>query len=283
MHEPWWKHSPVVGALFACALLVSSCAADMGHCDMTLLGGSAVVGNAAPTKGQLVVQNTCAAGRCHSQTATGNNRVGAPAGLDFDVVPFDSSVAEINKITHGAKVVHDHRSAMWAQVEAGEMPPKGQTMLNASDKESLRNWLACGAPVIAAPAVGPVSADWTAVYTSLATMCTGCHGSQTYVGAGNGFQLGDANSSVPATVCTAYHNVISKPAVTTMGMCASSGLSLVVPGQPDNSLLLRKIEGTQPCGMAMPYGTSGLGPSSTTSMALRQWIMAGAVPPSGCQ
>jgi hypothetical protein len=75
-----------------------------------------------------------------------------------------------------------------------------------------------------------------------------------------------------------------KPAVTTIGQppCASSGMQLVVPNQPDMSLLLKKVEGTQTCGAAMPLSTPGLGTGNATVMALRAWIMSGAPAPMNC-
>ena len=60
--------------------------------------------------------------------------------------------AEYARITKAAKVVQDHADEMWEEIQDGEMPPKNQMRsLSSDDKESLRNWLACGAPVIFAP------------------------------------------------------------------------------------------------------------------------------------
>jgi hypothetical protein len=56
--------------------------------------------------------------------------------------------------------------------------------------------------------------------------------------------------------------------------CGSSGLKRVVPGDPDNSLLVQKLEGTASCGVRMP---KDLDPLSTDQIALiRAWIEAGA-------
>ena len=266
-------------ALGACALGLTSCSPSLGKCDQALLGGNATPGMAVPNAGQVVVQTNCATGHCHTVLATGINRVGVPAGLNFDVVPNDTSQPEVDRVTRGAKVVADHRDAMWGQVEAGYMPPKGQAPLSAADKETMRNWLACGSPVIITPGAATVASDWNSIYQQLGKMCTVCHGTASATSLGMGFLLGDPDTTNPTNICNAYHNILNKKSVTPM--CASTNLSLIVPGQPDSSLLLKKIEGTQPCGMGMPLGAP-LGPNNAITLAVRQWITAGALPPAGC-
>jgi hypothetical protein len=55
--------------------------------------------------------------------------------------------------------------------------------------------------------------------------------------------------------------------------CKDSGLTRVVPGDPDNSLMIMKVEHTQPCGDSMPPG----GMLAADKVAqLRAWIMNGA-------
>ncbi len=274
------KHTLILAALCAPALLSAGCQPGVGQCDQATLGDINPQTATTPLVGQLAVQHNCAT--CHSVNAVGDARVGAPAGLDFDVVPLDNSPLELAKITHGAKQVSQHREAMWGQIESGYMPPKGHGVLSASDKEAIRNWLACGAPVVDAPAMGPSGADWTSIYSmSLAPTCTVCHGTASYMGAGNGFLLGDPDTTNPANICAAYHNVVNRTAVTTQGNCASMGLTLVLPSNPDASLLYRKLAGTQTCGLGMPYGAP-LGPNDRTTLAVYQWIMMGAPPPAGC-
>jgi hypothetical protein len=249
----------VVMAVLAGAL-VTSCGTDLGTCNENMPGGANPGGMSMAAAGQQVVAQACAGGRCHSATATGKNRVGVPAGLNFDV----------------PSVVHDWSQTMWDQIEDGNMPPKNQgRVLSVADKETLRNWLACGAPT--APTMG-VTADWSSIYMSLIGTtgnCLGCHGGDGSVG--GGFALG-------MDPCTAYKNVVNAAAKTTIGVpsCAASGMKLVVPSQPDMSLLLEKLVGMPPCGSPMPLGSMGLGASNPTVMALRTWIMNGAQAPSGC-
>src|SRR5689334_8782598 len=86
------------GALsaFVLALLVSSCGSEgLGECDRAKLGGSTAAGpDTTPYDGQRVLQSSCSGG-CHSSSAKGSVRKGAPASLDFDVVPKSKSPADV--------------------------------------------------------------------------------------------------------------------------------------------------------------------------------------------
>jgi polyvinyl alcohol dehydrogenase (cytochrome) len=55
--------------------------------------------------------------------------------------------------------------------------------------------------------------------------------------------------------------------------CKDSGLTRVVPGKPDESLLVKKLEGTQSCGTSMP---PGLKLSADQIAQVRTWIANGA-------
>jgi mono/diheme cytochrome c family protein len=272
-----------IAALAACGL--TSCgSADLGSCDMTVLGGSAIAGMASPTAGQLVVEKSCAGGRCHSANAKGLNRVGAPAGLDFDVVPPDTSLESLTRIERGAKHVHENIDEMWTMVDEGDMPPPNQgRVFTSQDKETLRNWLACGAPVIEAPiSIGGggdsgTTPSWDQIYPALSmNQCLSCHSSGAAKLAGDGFIFGDSGDA-----CGAYRNIVNKKAVTASGGCAAMNLTIITPNAPDMSLMLQKLEGTQPCGSPIPAGVA-LGASNPTVMALRAWIAGGAPPPAGC-
>ncbi len=274
-----WCSALIAGA----GLFVLSCGPDLGECDMTKLGGT----NTDPHAGQKLVHSSCAGGRCHSLDAKGDLRVGAPAELDFDVVPADMSPAQIAKVRDGAENVHDHREAMWDAIEGGSMPPplpEGSAPLTSENKETIRNWLACGAEVIATPGTTPIGgASWTDIYEALvgpgATACTTCHGAAPAT-IGDGFVLG-----MPGDACGAYARVVNVDAKTDDGMppCLGKG-KLVVPNDPTNSILLRKIEGgMQLCGSPMPLGNmNGLGATNAIVMNMRAWIMAGAPKPTTC-
>jgi hypothetical protein len=55
---------------------------------------------------------------------------------------------------------------------------------------------------------------------------------------------------------------------------ACSGRDLVVPGDPDNSLLVLKVAGPPPCGNRMPLGGKTL--SAAQISMVRSWVAAGA-------
>ena len=127
----------------------------------------------------------CADGFCHAEGATGDTRNGVPAGLNYGLIActLDSGGAcqepdfDPERLSRNASRVFDHARRILGEVEAGTMPPlanadlddyyrfgsrttfdlatrTGDTPLPAIDspegEEILRNWLACGAPVIGA-------------------------------------------------------------------------------------------------------------------------------------
>ncbi len=266
-------------AATGCVLWLAACGgADLGECDMAVLGGSADVAAPRPHEGQLRVNASCAAGHCHSADARGAARDGAPAGLDFDVVPQDMTLPQISKIMDGAAVVQDELENMWSLIDSGEMPPAppaGSGELSAADKEVVRNWLACGAPVIATPiAANPADGAWSAIYTSFRNMgCQGCH----LAGSAMGAFLPTMDAA-----CAAYGSVVG--AAASGPECGGTGMMLVQPSNAAGSLLLQKLRGTQTCGGPMPMGAPD--PLAVTNAALvdmiEQWIIVGAPAPAGC-
>ena len=88
---------------------------------------------------------------------------------------------------------------MWSEIESGSMPPPkpaGTGELSSADKETVRNWLACGAPVIQAVG-GTATATWDSIWGTIGPLCVGCHDTER----SRGFQdallgeLGDACGS----------------------------------------------------------------------------------------
>lgn len=267
----------------AAALIFAGCAPDLGDCDPTMLGGSET-GTLAPHTGQLLLANSCAAGRCHAESAKGESRKGAPAGLNFGVVPASNSEEDLAAARRSSGVVSNHSLDIWDEVEAGTMPPPkpaGAGALAPSQKEILRNWLACGAPVVEAPPTADPNADaWTKIYTQLSGSCAGCHSAATAATAGGGFEFGEASTEASA-VCAAHYNVVG---VATSASGACSGKRIVTASEPDNSVLLVKLTGANLCGSLMPLGSPTPFEMSHTQLVadLRAWIMSGAKPPAGC-
>ncbi len=88
-------------------------------------------------------------------------------------------------------------------------------------------------------------------------ICTQCH-----IGAAapQGLRLDEAN---------AFDNLVN---VRSQG----SGLLRVEPFMPDDSYLVRKVEGTQSSGAQMPFGLPPL--SDEDQLLIRQWVANGAMP-----
>jgi len=244
---------------------LSGCGSDLGKCDVAALGGNVTPGQLAPHTGQLLVNRSCAAGSCHSESAIGTARDGAPAGLNFDVVPQDLSPAEMAKITRGSANVNDNADDMWSWIDDGTMPPEGKRVApTATEKEAIRNWLACGAEVVpVAPAID-MSGDFNQLFTSLQRDCGACHGAGSVSG-----------QWLKADPCATRAALVNTSA--TGPSCGPTGRVLVTPGNPDNSLMLQKLEGaTQTCGTAMPLGRADAVPSAYAA-PLRAWITGGAL------
>ena len=117
-------------------------------------------------------------------------------------------------------------------------------------------------PVVDEPVVVPPPVISTAFGTIQSTVftpiCSECHGP---VGASAGLRL-DATVSFSTIVGVASTEV---PA-----------LSRIEPGDPDNSYLIQKIEGTQAIGAQMPLGGPPL-PAETMAF-FREWVSNGALP-----
>jgi len=238
-----------------------------------MLGGSVVPGMEQPHTGQLLIHNTCAAGRCHSQTATGSNRVGVPAGLNFDVVPASTAPEALAIAQSGHANVEEWAEDMWGEINEGSMPPEGQRNApTAVEKEAMRNWLACGAPLINAPVAAIGGTDWPSLHDALAAKgCQTCHSQA----------LAMNNPFLDGTACDSYARLFQPSA----GLeCRGMVSALVVPGQPDASLLIQKTGPTPPCGVSMPQASPQ--PLGVTDPALvqnlRAFIMAGAPKPPTC-
>lgn len=270
-----------MGALLITGL--GSCGgAELGDCDWSQLGGSPGGATPMPYNGQVLLQSSCGAGRCHSSYAAGDVRFGAPAELDFNVVPRSTS-AEDRMTARGAfGVVSNNIDEIWGEIEEGSMPPPppaGSGALKDADKAVIRNWLACGAPVIDAPAQAAADADpWTRIYTLLGPQCVGCHSAGTKA-SGGGFVFGENGDA-----CGAYKNVRE---VATQAGGACGGRVLVKVGDPANSVLVQKLTAMNLCGSPMPLGASAAMPFASTNATLvdelQKWITAGAMPPAGCQ
>lgn len=293
----------ISAAFVVISAVIAGCGEDFGTCEETA-GRTLVYSPSDGTPyyvGQAMVQYGCAEGVCHSASATGDARKGAPHGLDFDIRPLvaASTASDATLLSAGITKVRDEGGSVYGAVKAGTMPPgeagtrvapKWNIVLAdktvstielpsiTSDvgKSTVRNWLACGAPVVAgvtaaaaaATPIGDVVAsmdstptgnDFSTVYTRVLAPCAAaCHTP------GGSYPLLDLSSETIARAS------ISKAGPAT---CAAAG-PLVVAGSCATSPLYLKLGPTPTCGARMPQGQP---PVTDANMALLcAWIDAGA-------
>lgn len=259
--------------------------------------------------GQALVQTSCGNGAfCHSRGVPAANRLGAPHGLDFNMVgsrgeSFDEASAE--RLRSSREAVFEWRDEVLGSVETGFMPPPdaGDDVIadvgyrfedgsalppidSARGREILRQWLACGPPVVGSTVPFPDDVDpvgdvvprgtpmqtpeptWSSIYELVIGPRCGqsCHGT------GVGSQIMESQLDL-SDADTAYAELVGVEAEG--NECAGMG-TLVVPGDPRASLLVDKIESAMPaCGDPMPV-LPPLLPGSVTE-PIRQWIADGAM------
>jgi len=325
-------HRSATSSFLLGALLLTACSARVGtDCDIDLARTIAYSPGGSPAyAGQSMLLTSCAGegSFCHSDVAT--ERYGAPFGMNFDPFLADDSrfqgdsAAGARHLYEAQLLSHRFRDDIYAQVVSGAMPPGGvgtatlrapyRTYADASDatgapvpsirsaegRELLRNWLACGSPVVEATAyameascthdvdctlthrcdlehgrcfgVGAVtpaflitSPHWTSIYASLLQPTCAvalCHD------AAGAAASGALDLSSPMR---AYAALVAAPS--SVAACGTR----VVAGEPTHSLLMLKLEGTQDavrCGVAMPIGGL-LAPHQVD--VVRTWIMNGAM------
>lgn len=183
----------------------------------------------------------------------------------------------------------------------GPIPP----IDSADAREALRNWLSCGAPVVeriapapplpcatdsacaasgicdttagACVAVGDVVPPldvafdpvWSAIYPRVigptCATAIGCHGLEPRSA---GLDMSSETAAYDSLVGVAASTDVAAGA-----LCGMAFATRVVPGEPDLSLIVQKLEGSPPCGDPMPVGPPL---SSNAIEAIRAWIAAGA-------
>ena len=144
-----------------------ACATDLGECDEAaarLVVFSDDAEGVPAYAGQALVQSSCGdGGYCHSErTRERYQRYGAPGGLDFDLnLALSDEGTEI--LRRGQRATNEWSTEMLDHVRSRTMPP-GETgdfvaslgrryrdlprLDSREGEEVLRNWLACGAPVV---------------------------------------------------------------------------------------------------------------------------------------
>lgn len=308
-----------------CLVLVSAsltvgCNPDLGECDEAAARELVYDECGLPMyAGQALVQSSCGNGSyCHMAEAAGAARNGAPAGLNWDVALANVVDNEVNpealdRLRHGQRNIFRERDLIWTMVEAEVMPPFGdatdeplgtrrpfafgdgrvlEIIETEAARDRVRNWLACGAPVVersapirdGAGAIVPtevgsvvppidtavaVEPTFMSIYNRIIEVrCARCHRPSSVYFSRNSLDMSSAD--------TAYANLVGMPPpVSAMGVeCGASGTSRVVAGEPEMSLLFLKIDDPS-CGDRMPLNEAPLCPEEIE--AVRQWILDGAM------
>jgi hypothetical protein len=291
----------VVSFLGVVATVLIGCGPDLGQCDLP--AAKTVVYSPQGTPyyaGQALVQQSCTG--CHGSASTEAVRKGAPHGLNFNVGGLSavSTPADVASARESLGKIKDEADEMYGQIESGNMPPPSPagdspaqawkladgTNANLPDvrtdvgKSTVRNWLSCGAPVVAgatgavadASTIGDVlppgkatavDATFTSVFTGvLSGSCGGCHNTAA--------AMAGLDLSTPAI---AYAALVNKDA-SASSACAGKG-KLIVPGNCESSILYSKLSATPVCGSPMPLGGEPIGAAARD--ALCSWIKAGAL------
>jgi hypothetical protein len=342
------------GSLFSAASTLAAGCNDLGTCDDPLNGRTPVkVGPEVMYAGQAIMNASCAGGTCHSSTAKGESRQGAPEGLDFDlalappgaVIPgADGGVlavqlnnVDVAGLRNRQRKIFDERELVWEQIDKGLMPPSddfkskvtsiarfmfgsdgscpaGTNLGSFTDaKKELRNWLACGTPIVetnssslpfvpvsptsdaGAPekAAGAIAYAGAVGYQFPACGATGgeagvaptfeqiytnvlMKGSNLCVGCHTGSAfMGNFDMS---TADIAYTELLGMSGMGGTTDCATNPRPMVKPSDAAGSYLIAKFGGTDAgaaCGSPMPLGSTGL--NAADLQLVRDWIAGGAV------
>lgn len=159
---------------------------DLGACDETSAREVVFRHSLDPVRdglpaytGQALIQRSCGgAAFCHAEDAI--DRFGAPAGLTLDIGlacadPSECDAADLERLERARGVAQMMAPDIFGQTESGAMPPgeagagvvsvgpefRRQPLRSGAEAllppigseeglEILRNWLACGAPVVGA-------------------------------------------------------------------------------------------------------------------------------------
>ncbi len=324
----------------------AGCYPDVGECDSDAAHEIVYDNAGVPAyAGQAIMIESCGSGRfCHaSEVEKPADRLGAPAGLSFDVRIATQTIEleedASNRLRDVRTFVQNNAGLIWQQVSSGNMPPGGAVWeeyasprhpppsydrfdddgLNphplprlralpgdpenpaeaAQAREILRNWLACGAPVIERtqerfdhhdPAVGDqvpvcerncVYPSWESIYQQiLFPSCarSRCH-ARSDPAEGLNFDTDLPLTRDPTTLHAAraaMDRILDGVMTHEVGgsACVLDGeTTIVAPGDPASSLLSLKVHASNDdavCGSAMPLAGNHL--TDQRLCAISEWI-----------
>ena len=283
-----------------------------------------------------MIESCGGGGFCHAEGIDVANRFGAPFGLDFDMrlVSTNSELnpSEVDRLNRHQQLLFNNRGRVWAAVESGEMPvggPVGEEVLDstsvgyervqddmttffelpgietAEGRELLRNWLACGTPVIERtelPNMGEatvgvivpscertcVDPTWASIYDQIiepSCAVSACHSAETRE---SNLDLSIPADTSPAMRAAAIDGVLDRfidggvPVVADpSGECGDEGLPLLDRSNPTpatRNLMFDKVASADPCEVVMPFSGNRL--TDQRICAIQIWLECGACIPS---
>ena len=317
-----------IALLVPASLYLTSCGDGVGTCDTTERGRDTVlVGSVVQYGGQAIINSACANGTCHTSTATGEARHGAPAFLDFDLMPIDETQADgedqnkrgeaivllsnrqVIDLRSRQSLLMRERDAVWQQLRDGLMPPRGiyetyrqlksifdsdesepctkakrfTTTADADAQEVLRNWLACGAPIVE---VNSPVVEKNAVAGRAGFQYPMCGGADVPDDDAPPIviSLEEMLDTGPLSFCTSCHPSSSEPDLKTLSAATMmvnsqaevcNGKPYVTKGDPGRSFLYEVLSAEKPgCDVRrMPIGSKL---TAAELKLVRDWIGAGA-------
>jgi hypothetical protein len=301
--------SVVALAVVGVCWVLAGCGADLGSCDVVAAEQVVYLNGTPYFEGQALVEQSCAGSQCHAAAATGGSRSGVPHGLNFDVqvLTAESDPSRLGVLREGISRIRDEAADVWKFIDNGEMPPgavgarlglpwkrDAAGMVDAAlagvdtaaGRNIVRNWLACGSPLVSATTDSPLAQQaavfgavmeggsggavmptWDSIYTNVLSQCVGCHKP------GSEFAALDLSTKEGA-----YTALIDKAGAAS-GNCAAR--KLVIPGNCQDSVLYTKLQPKEAvamgkvCGGQMPKG--GMPIPAAQLQAVCDWINAGAL------
>lgn len=346
--SPRWLFSLAIALVAS-----SAGCSDLGSCDDPARGRTTVrLGRDVLYAGQAIITQSCATG-CHSSSAEGAERQGVPVGLDFDLRPLApgkvktsnnlvTSVTVDSKALDGLRSrqakIHEDRESIWDQVRSDMMPPGklGEAFrrltlsvfrfqpdgtcpelakLSELDqgKETLRDWLACGSPIVetsseelpfAVPASGASEADTAAGAHAFSGRVgfqyPSCRTGEGETDGGSGPSFDQVYTEVLAacvschapggvgepldlsTPAKAYRELLGADGAGGVQSCASNRDPYVTPNDPERSYLLVKVGAVAggKCGTLMPFDPGLQAMDAKSAKLVVDWVAAGALGPN---
>jgi hypothetical protein len=183
----------------------------------------------------------------------------------------------------------------WIREDGTPLPEWG----TAEATDIVRNWLACNAPVVARSELAPTEGDrltecpsvdgevcvysgqaaplpeptWSSIYdVVILPLCVGCHAPG---GVASFLDLTGEAEDMSDWASAAHMALVNVP-VSVDGACFATQAINVIPGNPDESLMIVKMRNEQTCGQEMPIAGGVQTIPNPVIAIIEEWILDGA-------